>query len=408
MANHMNKPERRIFYNGRYVLPDRVLEQGALIVEGDTIADVLLDAPDPSSVDEAIDLNGQFLAPGLVDIHIHGSNGVDLMSTDAAGLQKLSEFLLRHGVTRYVPTTVPTDDAGYRQVINLVRQRIKEQKTLPPAARVIGLHFEGPFVNPERSGALHSRYFRTFNSRQAAALFLDKSVAVNFPVRIMTFAPEIEGGLELAAELHKRGYILFIGHSVASLEICEQAAAAGARHITHFPNALAPLHHRRPGIFDWALIRNDVTLDLIADGVHQSWSMIQLSHRVKSSQNIALISDAIAATGLGDGQYAIWGETIRVVNGQTQNAAGAIAGSVITLWHAMRNVREHVASSLVEAINMASLIPARVVGVDDLFGSIQQGKKADLMCFDENLSLSFVCVDGKVTQVSEHSSVVGG
>jgi N-acetylglucosamine-6-phosphate deacetylase len=389
-----------MFYNGRYILPDRILEHGTVVTEGDTITAVLPGARTISDVDEAVDLNGRYLAPGLIDLHIHGSSGVDLMSADVAELQKLSEFLLRQGVTRYVPTTVPTDDAGYQQVINTTKQYMKEQSYLPQAARVMGIHFEGPFVNPGRAGALHTEHFRTFNSRQAAALFLDESLAVDFPVRMMTFAPEIEGGLELAAELHKRGYTMSIGHSLASLEIAEQAAAVGARHVTHFPNALGPLHHRHPGVFGWALLRDDVTLDLIADGIHQSWVMIQLVHRLKSSKNMALISDAIAATGLGNGEYLIWGETIRVIDGQTQNAAGSIAGSVITLWDAVRNTVEQVTPSLVDAINMASLVPARVVGIDHLVGSIQEGKKADFVCFDEKLSLTFVCVDGEMTRVS--------
>jgi N-acetylglucosamine-6-phosphate deacetylase len=380
------------------ILPDRILSEGVVLVEGESIADVRAGAISGVEADESVDLNGRWLAPGLIDIHIHGSNGTDLMAATADDLAALSRYLLSWGVTRYLPTTVPTDEAGFVRVIDLVSQYIREQPA--DGAQVMGIHFEGPLVNPNRCGALHVEHFRKFTSPEAAAIFLDPSLAERLPIRLMTLAPEIDGGLALVEALAQQGYVVAIGHSQASFEICEQAAAVGARHVTHFPNALAPLHHRQPGVFGWALLRRDITLDVIADGHHVDWRIIELIRRMKSPDHMALISDAIGPAGLGDGEYHVWGETIRVRDGRTQNASGAIAGSVISLWDAVRNLRQQ-DISLTEVINMASLIPARILGMDGMVGSIEKGKRADLVCFDEAGKIHFVVVNGRLGYQAE-------
>jgi len=394
----MSTFRRTVLHNGPVILADRILPEGVVLVESETIAEVRSGSVGQVEADESIDLNGRFLAPGLIDIHIHGSNGVDLMIATADALAILSRYLLSQGVTRYLPTTVPTDEPGFVQVIDVVDQYLHEQP--PHGAQVMGLHFEGPFVNPDRCGALHTEHFKRFASIEAGAPFLDESLSHRVPIRMMTLAPEIEGGLALVEALAQRGYTVAIGHSQASFEVCAQAAAAGARHVTHFPNALAPLHHRRPGVFGWALLRPDITLDVIADGHHVDWRMIELIRRLKSSDTMALISDAIGPTGLGDGEYQVWGETIWVRDGRTQNASGAIAGSVISLWDAIRNLRQRQAS-LTDVVNMASLIPARVLGIDGKVGSIEKGKRADLIGFDETGKIHFVFVNGRLGYQAE-------
>ncbi len=388
----MQASRRTIFHNGPLILPDQLLPEGFVVVEDEHIAGVYPGSVSESNADEVIDLGGCYLAPGLIDIHIHGSNGIDLLGATADNMAELSRFLVRQGVTRYLPTTVPTDESGFLKVIEVVGQYIHQQR--PEDAQVVGLHFEGPFVSPHRCGALHTEHFRQFNSPKAAAIFLDPSLSERIPIRMITLAPEVEGGLALIEELRQNGYIMAIGHSEAYFELCEQAARAGVRHITHFPNALAPLHHRQPGAFGWALFRSEVTVDVIADGHHVDWRMIELIRRLKSRDKLALISDAILPTGLGDGDYEVWGETIHVRKGRTQNAHGAIAGSIITLWDAVQNLR-HREVDLVDAIRMGSLIPARILGIEVVAGSIEKGKRADLVCFDEAGAIQFVFVNGQ-------------
>jgi len=389
----MRAPRRVALCNGRIILPHTILDSGWVLVEGDRIADIS-PGPDRVEADEVIHLDGLYLAPGMIDIHIHGSAGVDLLSATADDLQTWARFLFSQGVTRFLPTTVPTDDAGYARVVETINQYTARQEEVSGVSRVLGLHFEGPFVNPHRAGALNVNYLKTFKTLRDLDMILGPTISSQPFVRMMTVAPEIEQGLQLVAELARRGFVLSIGHSEASFEECEAAVRHGVHHVTHFPNALAPLHHRKPGVVGWAMLKDSVTVDMIADGVHVDWTMIELMRKVKGGDRIALISDAIGAAGLGDGEYQIWGETIRVVKGRTENAAGNLAGSVITLREAARNLL-HLDFPLTEVMRMVSLVPARVIGLDHELGSIEKGKFADLICFDEQLSIRFVMVGGK-------------
>jgi N-acetylglucosamine-6-phosphate deacetylase len=212
---------------------------------------------------------------------------------------------------------------------------------------------------------------------------------------MMTVAPEIEGGVELISELRQRGWIVSIGHTRATVAVLDQALQAGARHMTHFMNAMPPLHHREPGPVGWGLTHDEVTCDVIADGVHVDASVLKLILRSKTAERISLISDAIAATGLDDGEYQIWGEKIQVEKGRTQNARGHIAGSVITMLDAVRMMLS-LGFSESEVARMASLNPARLLGMDDDCGSIEEGKRADLVALDQEGKVRLTVVGGRV------------
>ena len=239
-------------------------------------------------------------------------------------------------MTAWLPTLVPAPPEQYESSINSISALMKEQQP-QFGARVLGVHYEGPFMSNEQCGALHREYFRTFSS----SADLDVLATLSDPdaVQMMTLAPEIEGGIELVLELSRRGWIISIGHTRADPEILDRACDAGARHLTHFMNAMAPLHHRAPGPIGWGLLRDDVTCDLIADGIHLDRMTLRLLQKLKTPARLSLISDAIAAAGLGDGDYQIWGETISVSNGRTRNSSGSIAGSVITMLDAVRMMR---------------------------------------------------------------------
>jgi N-acetylglucosamine-6-phosphate deacetylase len=398
----MRASKRILLYGGRLVLPDRLVEPGWVVIQDGAILDVSAAERLPSA-DECWDVQGGYVGPGLIDLHIHGSAGVDLLTATADDLRRWARFLLRHGVTRFLPTTVPADPAQYARVRAVLAEYVPEQDRDPSAASILGVHFEGPFVSPRRPGALNPRFFRTFRSLRDVEELLAWDIPARPFVRMMTLAPEIEGGLALIEELQRRGFRLAIGHSEASFELCEAAAGRGAAHVTHFPNALAPLHHRRLGVIGWALLSEMVTLDLIADGHHLDPRMIALVRKVVGSDRLALISDAIAAAGLSDGRYEIWGETIRVVNGRTENAAGNLAGSVITLLDAVRHLVQW-GIPLPEAIRMATLVPARVLGLDGEFGSLAPGKRADLLVLDEQLQPRLVVHEGEIVRFPEDSS----
>lgn len=394
--------------HARLVLPDRTTESAGLFIEGGRISRILDPQSDASvKADSVIDLDGLTLYPGFIDLHIHGAVGVDTMDATADDLLRVAKFLARQGVTAWLPTLVPAAQEQYAQAIDAITEVISQQesKFAPSAlgadgpsalpakvARVLGVHYEGPFVNSEQCGALHRQHFRTF--KDPADLDALPRIRHDGAIHMMTLAPEIDGGVELVSELHRRGWIISIGHTRAAVVVLDQALQAGARHMTHFMNAMPPLHHRAPGPVGWGLTHDEVTCDAIADGVHLDASILKLILRSKTSERISLISDAIAATGLGDGEYQIWGEKIQVQNGRTQNARGNIAGSVITMLDAVRMMRSLGVSESGLA-RMASLNPARLLGIADDCGSIEEGKRADLVALDRDGNVRLTIVGGR-------------
>ncbi len=384
------KSNKTLLQNARIVLPEGVTQKSDLLIENGRIKSVSDSEIDTSSASvEAIDLAGCTLFPGFVDLHIHGAAGVDMMDADAAGLRRISEFLASQGVTAWLPTLVPAPDADYQRAI----AAIETAMTSTDGARILGVHYEGPFVSSTQCGALHSQYFRSFARRAA----LDSLPALANPaaVHLMTLAPEIEGGIELVHELKRRGWIVSIGHTRAGFAVLDEALAGGARHMTHFMNAMAPLHQRAPGPVGWGLLRDEVTCDVIADGIHLNLHTLQLILKTKGAERLLLISDAIAAAGLGDGDYQIWGELISVKNGQTRNPRGNIAGSVITLRDAVRTM-ESLGVSEVDLARIASTNPAKLLGIDHDCGSIEAGKRADLVALDADKKIVLLLVNGAV------------
>ena len=391
--------------NARIVLPEQIAETSSLLIESGRIAHIRDSHSDQfSKTGSVLDCDGLTLYPGFIDVHIHGADGVDTMAASAGNLCEVSEFLARKGVTAWMPTLVPAADAEYAQAIREIEQAVAQTsvcdsfdgnsdhklKSVPPA-RVLGVHYEGPFVNNEQCGALHREYFRTF--KDASDLDSLPKIKLAGARHLMTLAPEIEGGIELIKELRRRGWIVSLGHTRAQTDVLDQALQAGARHMTHFMNAMTPLHHRAPGPVGWGLIHDEVTCDVIADGVHLDPSILKLILRSKTAERVSLISDAVAPTGLGDGEYEIWGETIRVENGRTQNARGSIAGSVITMLDAVQLMLS-LGVSESEGARMASLNPARLLGIDDDCGSIQEGKRADLVALDRNGNVQLTIIGG--------------
>lgn len=384
--------ERLLLEPARVVLPERVAEGASVLVEGGRITRVLEGGGGAAGA-RVLDLGGLTLYPGFIDVHIHGAVGVDTLEASAEDLHRVALYLAREGVTAWLPTFVPAPDEDYRRAAGSVEELVRAQDGLPAAARAVGLHYEGPFVNERQCGALRTRYFKSY----ARGDELDELTAlgVEGAAHMITLAPEVEGGVKLVAELARRGWVVSIGHTRADLETLESARRAGARHMTHFLNAMSPLHHREPGPIGWGLLQDDVTVDLIADGVHSDPLMLRLVLRCKTPGRVSLISDAVAPAGLGDGEYRVWGETIRVEGGRTSNERGSIAGSVISMRDAAHKVLT-LGLSETDLARVASLNPARLLRVDDACGSIEQGKRADLTALDAEGRVRLTLVGGRV------------
>jgi N-acetylglucosamine-6-phosphate deacetylase len=411
----VKNPDRNpvLLRNARIVLPQQVAVASSLLIEDGRIARVFESETDQlPAVETVFDVDGLTLFPGFIDIHIHGAAGVDAMAATTEDLARVSEFLARNGVTAWMPTLVPASESEYEHSIRAIEEAVAQTSVCDelaagdhrlksvPLARVIGVHYEGPFVNSEQCGALHREHFRTFKS--VADLDSLPTIKHENAIHLITLAPEIDGGIDLIKELRRRGWIVSIGHTRATVDVLDQALQAGARHMTHFMNAMTPLHHRAPGPVGWGLIHDDVTCDLIADGVHLDPAILKIILRSKTADRITLISDAVAPTGLGDGEYQIWGETIRVENLRTQNARGSIAGSVITMLDAVLMMLSLGVSEF-EAARMASTNPARLLGIDDDCGSIQEGKRADLVALDRDGAVQMTFVGGLPTITDDRS-----
>ncbi len=373
--------------NARLILPDRIVERGSLAVADDRIAQIGEGAANLES-DTEIDATGLTVFPGFIDVHIHGAAGVDTMAATPAELNSVSQFLATRGVTGWLPTFVPAPAADYASAISAIAGASQERA----GARILGVHYEGPFVSSRQCGALHTEYFRSYNSPNDLADL--PQLETETARHMITVAPEIDGGLELIRELTRRGWIVSIGHTRATAPLLDEACAAGARHMTHFMNAMAPLHHRSPGPVGWGLLRDDVTCDLIADGVHLDLETLRLLLKLKTSERLCLISDAVAAAGKGDGSYQIWGETITVTNGRTANARGSIAGSVITMLDAVRLMLA-LGTAEIEVARMAATNPARLLGLSDEYGSIAEGKRADLVALNADREVAFTIIGGR-------------
>jgi len=340
-----------------------------------------------------IDLNGLLLFAGFIDVHNHGAVGIDVNSATADDLRKVSKFLASKGVTAWLPTFVPDSTENYQKVIDAIDELMQTQdlEESEPVARILGVHYEGVFANEKMCGALRPEFFKTYRNGDE----INQIPKLKNGIHFTTLAPEVENGIELIKNLVRQNWIVSIGHTNADFQILEKAFDAGAKHLTHFYNAMTGLHHRDVGVVGWALTKKNTTFDIIADGIHVHPQMLEFACRTKSPENVSLVSDSVAPTGLGDGDFEIWGEKISVINGKTRNERGSIAGSVITMLDAVKRMLA-LGFSEVEVSKMASLNPARLLGIEKNHGSIKVGKRADLVALDEKGNIKFVMIGGKV------------
>ncbi|MEO6323893.1 MAG: N-acetylglucosamine-6-phosphate deacetylase [Thermoanaerobaculia bacterium] len=274
----------------------------------------------------------------MIDLHLHGAFGVDVLTADAPRLDRLAQGLAARGVTGFLPTLVPVALDDTARAVSRLSDWIRSRREGDGrGAMPLGLHFEGPFVAHARCGALHAEHFRDNRDERALGAFLEATDG-SAGRTMITLAPEIPGGIRLVTELVKRGFVVSIGHTDADAATLDEALAAGARHMTHFGNAMRPLHHRELGPIGWGLLRDGVTVDVIADLHHLAPDMLRLVFKAKGAGRVALISDAMPAAGLPDGPYPVWGETLTVAGGTARNGKGALAGSVTLLDQAVANV----------------------------------------------------------------------
>lgn len=338
------------------------------------------------------DLNGATVLPGFIDVHNHGAFGVDVNTATAESLLEVGTFLARNGVTAWMPTMVPDSDENYGQVIDAIDE-VMTRQTGMAVAQVVGVHYEGVFASEKMCGALRPEFFRSGRW----SLTDGQLPRLKSGVHMTTLAPEIEDGIDLINGLVKNGWIVSIGHTKADIATLDTAFDAGARHMTHFFNAMTGIHHREIGVAGWGLATGDVTFDIIADGIHVHPKMLEVVCRSKGADKVSLISDSVAPTGLGDGEFELWGEKISVINGKTQNERGSIAGSVCTMQDGVRMMRS-IGFSDVDIEKLSSRNPARLLGLDSNRGSVEVGKRADLVAIDSLDEVKMTMIGGEIVE----------
>ncbi len=337
---------------------------------------------------EVADAAEHLALPGFVDIHNHGAIGVDVNSASVEDLLRTGEFLATKGVTAWLPTLVPDSDDNYQRVTDSINNAMRLQVD-KPIAQIVGVHYEGVFANEAMCGALRPQYFRNGHW----AMDGGQLPKLDHGVHMTTLAPEIDGGIEVIEQLVADGWIVSIGHTKADTPTLERAFAAGARHLTHFFNAMTPIHHRNIGVAGWGISREGVTFDIIADGIHVAPEMVRHACRSRGTDRVSIISDSVAPTGLGDGDYELWDEKLAVINGRTQNERGSIAGSVCTMADEIRLMHD-LGFSVGEIAAMASTNPARLLGLDDR-GSLEIGKRADYVLVDDEMKIIATYIGGR-------------
>jgi N-acetylglucosamine-6-phosphate deacetylase len=365
------------FTAARLYTPVEEIQNPLLVVEDGMITDVssraTKDAPGKTKL---VDFGNAAVAPGFVDIHMHGGAGLDLMRALPTELPRLGKFLTTHGVTGYFPTTVaaPLDAtcAALGRLADAIEVAARSTKDDAVQARPLGIHLEGPFLSHKRRGVHPPEYLVA----PTVATFERLWQAARGHVRMLTIAPEIPGALEVIAEAARRNVCVSIGHSDAEMPVAQQAVKAGARHATHTFNAMRPLDHREPGILGEVLSNDSISADIIADGIHLDPAVVKLFLRAKGRNRAVLITDAISATGMPDGRYQLGPIEVDVKDGKcTSN--GSLAGSVLTMDRAVRNVTQFSNWKLRDAVQAATLNPARAVGLSAHHGILAKGAVAD-------------------------------
>lgn len=368
----------------RAITPDETLEPAAVVVSGERIEAVGVDVTPPVGA-EVVELAGLTLAPGFVDLHVHGGGGFSLATTDPAEVEGYSAWAPRHGVTSFLAGIVGASPGDVRRLIGAALA------AETPGAELLGLNLEGPFVNPGRRGALPEGW----TAAPKRGLLEEMLAAAGGRLRLMTVAPELEGALDLIQLAADSGVRVSIGHSDAGYEEALAGFRAGASHVTHLFNGMRSFHHRETGIPGAAFDSAGVTVEVIADGVHLHPALVRMLFASFGAGRIALVTDAVAPAGLGEGVFRLGGQEARPAEGRVTLADGTIAGSAAVMEEVVANVVGWGAASLADAIRSASTVPAAVAGAGGRKGRLAAGYNADIIGLSPEFRVDAAWVRGR-------------
>lgn len=372
--------------NGKIVLPDSIVTDKHLVFDSESgkIIGLCCELPKGANI---IDAGGNYVAPGLVDIHIHGYLGEDTTDAKPEGIKTMAYGIIKNGVTSFLPTTITASMDTTISTLNAVRS-VKEESRYWDGAEILGVNAEGPFLNPTRKGAHEEAYIL-----KPDADFIIENEDI---ISIVTIAPEMDEGHECIKRIAKESRVLIsMGHTDASFDEAMAAVKDGVRHATHLFNAMSPLAHRNPGVVGAALKSDNVSVEVIADTFHINPGLYSMVAKLKGDKMI-LITDCVRAGGMPDGEYDLGGQTLYLKGIECRLADGTIAGSVLRLNRAVKNVLAYTDLPIYEVFKMASLNPSAAIGKETLIGSLEAGKDADIIIADDDINILKVIKKGRV------------
>jgi N-acetylglucosamine-6-phosphate deacetylase len=378
----------RYIFRGMQILNSSLVKEYALIVEEGLIKAIIPDG----MVQHHLPANElhfpetSYLLPGLIDLHVHGVANHDVMDASEAALHAISDTLAQEGVTGFLATTMTAPNKEIENVLAVIASASERQN----GAALFGVHLEGPFISKSKIGA-----------QQAEAIQVPDSDLVhrwqkiaNGKIKLVTLAPELPEAIQLIKDLKEMGVVASIGHTNATFEETLEAIAAGCQYATHLFNAMRGMQQREPGAAGALLLSDKVNAELIVDGFHLHPAIIDLAFRVKSKERLLLVSDAMRAKCMQDGEYELGGQTVYVEKGKATLADGTLAGSTLRLPQALKKIMEYTNCPLETAVQMASLNPARILGLSQRKGSIEVGKDADLVVMNDKFEVLFTMREG--------------
>lgn len=390
MAEDMDHSRKApLWLQGALILPGRIVDHGLLRVENGRIAGLwdLETEPEPDHQPaDTVRVDG-FIAPGFIDLHVHGGGGADFMDGDPEAVATITATHARFGTTGLLATTLTAPEEAILRALQAAKAAPRR------GARVLGFHVEGPFVNLKMKGAQDPRFVRPPSVPE-----IDRWLAEGRPEDRwhITMAPETQGALPAIRHLAERGAVVSAGHTDCTYAQLKEARDAGLRHATHLFNAMRGLHHREPGTVGGALTLPGMTAEVIADGVHVHPASLAVAVRARGSESMLLVTDAMRATGMPDGDYYLGELLTHVHEGQARLDDGTLAGSVLTMDRAVRTMVNLVGLPIPEAVAMASLNPARLHRLEGRKGRLAPGMDADLVLLDANLAVLATLVEGQV------------
>ena len=366
--------------NGRIITRNGVLENKVLVFN-ETIQRIQEEVPTDCHI---IDAKGMYIAPGLIDVHVHGSCGADTMDQTKEAIEVISTGISKNGVTSFLPTTMTMSQEDIYGALDVIRLCMNQPLK---GAKVLGAHMEGPFINAIYKGAQSDKYIMKPNYQ-----FIENYTDV---IKLISYAPEMDDNYSFTKEVKEKTDItLSIGHTNADYNQAKEAFNCGCSHVTHLFNAMTPLNHREPGVVGAALT-SDVFTELIADTIHVNQQLFQFVLNNKGKHKMVLITDSMRAGCMKDGVYDLGGQAVFVKDGAARLESGNLAGSVLTLNKAVYNFFKNTDITIDEAIHMASLNPATSIGIVNFKGSLEIGKDADISIFDEEMNCYLTIVEGR-------------